>query len=67
MMDNVLVSRNVIRRLLDVRVLREDGEGTTDHFHVEGRYGVGEGYTSGEGKEEKMVGYQNMVVDESVS
>ena len=41
MMDYVVVSRNVIGRLLDVRVLRGEGEGMSDHFLVEGKLRVG--------------------------
>ena len=41
LMDYVLVSRKVLHRLLDVRVLRGVGSGMSDHFLVEGRLRVG--------------------------
>ena len=45
MMNYVIVWRNVIRRLLAKRVLREEGGGMSNHFLVEGKlrmYEVGE-------------------------
>ena len=40
MMDFVLISRRVVGRLLDVRVLRGEGGGMSDHLLVEGRLRV---------------------------
>ena len=40
-MDYVLVSRRMLRRLLDVRVLRGVAGGLSDHFLVEGKLRVG--------------------------
>ena len=40
-MDYVVVSRNVMEQLLNVRVLRGDGRGISDHFLVEGKLRVG--------------------------
>ena len=41
LMDYVVVSRNVIGRLLDVRVLRGESGGMSDHYLVEGKLKVG--------------------------
>ena len=41
LMDYVVVSKNVRGRLLDVRVLRGEGSGLSDHYLVEGRLRVG--------------------------
>ena len=41
LMDYVVVSKNVIGTLLDVRVLRGEGGGLSDHHLVEGRLRVG--------------------------
>ena len=40
LMDFVLISRRVVKRLLDVRVLRGEGGGVSDHLLVEGRLRV---------------------------
>ena len=34
-MDSVIVLKNVIERLLDVKVFRGEGRGMSDHFLVE--------------------------------
>jgi len=41
MMDYVVVSRKVIGNLLDVRVLRGEGGGMSDHYLVEGKLRAG--------------------------
>ena len=40
MMDVVLILRRVVGRLLDVRVLRGEGGGMSDHLLVEGKLRV---------------------------
>ena len=40
MRDFVLISRRVVKRLLDVRVLRGKAEGMSDHILLEGRMRV---------------------------
>ena len=39
LMDYVLVSRKVVGSLIDVRVLRGEGGGMSDHYLVESRKG----------------------------
>ena len=41
MMDYVVVSRNVIVQFLDMRVLRGEGSGMSNHFCVEGMLMIG--------------------------